>query len=163
MTSLPVPLSPSDQHRGVGLGDMLDQLHDLAHGRAVADDLVDRDQPVDGLAQLHVLLLEPPLLQCLLNQMTQLVRIDGLGDVVEGTVLQRPHGRVHRGEGGDHDDRRILVDPMDVFLQFDAVHAGHLDVDQGHVVSSVLQRLQGLGGVLHRFDLVSVLAEPVIE
>ena len=99
-----------DQHRGVGLGHVLDQLQHLPHRRAVADDLVDGHQLVDRLAELRVLLAEPPLLQGPQDQMAEFVGIDRLGDVVEGALLQGPHRRVDRGEGGDHDHGRLRVD-----------------------------------------------------
>ena len=110
-----------------------------------------------------VLVSQPPLLERAPHQVAEFVRIDRLGDVVEGALLQGPHRGVHRGEGGDHDHGDLRVDAVDVLLQFHAVHAGHLDVEQRHVVPFVLQRLQRLGGVLRRRDLVAVLAEPVIE
>ena len=50
-----------DQHRGLGLGDVLDQLHDLPHRRALADDFLVAGHLVDRPPQLQVLLAQPPL------------------------------------------------------------------------------------------------------
>ena len=135
----------------------------LPHRRAFADDLVDGHQAVDRLAQLHVFLAQPAPLHCPQHQVAELVGIDRLGDVVEGPVLQRPHRRIHGGEGRDHDHGGLRVDLAELLLELHAVHAGHLDVQQHHLVAVLLHGPQRFRGVLRRLHFVTVLAEPLAE
>src|SRR5690606_28084357 len=77
-----------DEDGGVGGGDVADELHDLADGGAVADDGVDGDEVVDDSSELCVLGAEAPLLEGAADEVAELVGVDGLGDVVEGALLE---------------------------------------------------------------------------
>jgi hypothetical protein len=122
---------------------VLDQLQDLPHRRALPDDVVDGHQLVDGLAELRVLLAEPPLLQGPLHQVAQLVGVDRLGDVVEGACLRACTAVSTEAKAVIMITASLGIDLLDVLLKLHAVHAGHLDVQQRHVETAVLQEVQG--------------------
>ena len=125
-----------DQHRGVGGRDGLDGVKDLLHGFALADDVLGTGDFGDGFAQAHVFFFGAFVSERLLHQMRDLVGIERLGDVVVGAVLERGDGGFDRGVAGHHDDDEIGIDLMHAALQFDAVGAAHLDVEQGeHPIS----------------------------
>jgi hypothetical protein len=150
-----------DQDRRVCLGGVLDELDHASHLRALADDLLAVEDLVDPLSELHVFFLQPALLDCTLDQVAQLVRVDRFGDVIECSVFERLHGRLDRREGRDHDDGDARIDVVDAFLQLHPVHARHSDVEQGDIERvrfEVTERLQRGG---RRRHLVAVLLEPM--
>ena len=138
MSSLPVPLSPRIRTVASVLATCSTSSMTLRIGALSPTILFDGRQLVDGLAQLHVFLSQTALFHRPQHQVAQLVRIDGFGNVVEGPFFEGPHRGVHRGEGGDHDHGGLRVDAVQVFLELHAVHAGHLDVQQHHLVAVIL-------------------------
>jgi len=89
----------------------------------------------------------------------QLILVEGLGDVVEGALLHRVHGRRHRSVGRDHDDgrRRIVFD--DLFQKTHPVEFRHPQVRHDHVHVPRLQYPEGLQAVLGLHDLVTILLQ----
>ena len=68
------------------------------------------------------------------------LRVDGLLEEVEGTALERPHGRAHVAVARDEDDRQRERKLLHAGLQLEAAHAGHADVKE--------QAPGGRGGVV---------------
>ncbi len=97
------------------------------------------------------------------DQHRQLVRVEGLDQVVVGPGLHGAHGRVDRGVGGHDHDRQVRVGGLQASLQVEPVHAGHLDVEEGDVVGAAGRQVQRLAGVLGHVDLVAVLPEPAAQ
>ena len=103
------------------------------------------------------------LLQRALDQVQQLVGVEGLDDVVEGAGLQRAHGGVHRGVGGHDDDGQVRAHLGQARLQLQAVHLGHLDVHQRDVVGVLGRQAQRGRGAVGHVHAPAVLAEPAAE
>ena len=93
-----------DQHGGHGLGDALHDGEDLLHPRALADDVGEGEALLQRAAQMDVLVFELLPLDGIADDDLDLVDVERLGDVVEGAALERFHGRLGGGVGGDHDD-----------------------------------------------------------
>ncbi len=90
-----------------------------------------------GLAQEHVLLGRLFMRQGVLHQVCNLVRVERLGDVVVGAVLQRGDRGVDRGIARHDDHEQFRIDFVHAALQFDPVGAVHFDVHQGERPSVV--------------------------
>ena len=93
----------------------------------------DRHQLVDGAPQLQVLLSQAAILHRAKDEMAELIRIDGLGEIVKRPILECPDRRLDGGEGGDDDHGGLRGEAMDVLLELQAVHPAQLDVQQGDV------------------------------
>ena len=109
-TSLPVPGLARDQHRRRGVGDLLDQRAQLAHGRALAEELPRRRALPQHPAQQRVLRGQRPLAPGPLDQRAQRLQLERLGDVVERAPAHRLDRAVDRAERGHDDDRDGRVD-----------------------------------------------------
>ncbi len=91
-------------------------------------------------------------LQCLANHDVEVIRVDGLGDEVVGSLLHRLDRRFHGAMGGDDDDRNA-----DRFLaqrakHLDPAHLGHSQVQQHqvrHVAPDCRQSLLAVAGRGH--------------
>ena len=122
-----------DQHGSFRGRHHFDQLDDLAHRRALADQLGAGQRFLQVLAQAHHFAPRPLVLQRVRHQVRELVRIHRLGDVIVGPDLQRLHRGFHRSVTGHDDDRQVRVCLPQASLQFHAVHARHLDVEQRNI------------------------------
>jgi hypothetical protein len=127
-SSLPVPLSPDHEDGGARGRRLRDQVEDLLHARALAHDLGEAGLVLEGAPQVAVLVLEPPLLQPVAQDVQHLFVLEGLGDVVEGPALHGLDGRLHGGEGGDHQDDQLGIDLLDLLEHVEAAHLREHDV-----------------------------------
>ena len=149
------------QHRGIGGGHPVDQAQHLFHARAAGDDPL-----VAGLVELgphhHVLPHEPALLGRLADQDVELLDAGRLGQVVVGPEL---HGLDRGGdllEAGHHDHLWRLREVLQLAQHLDALHVGHLHVEQQHVGQILLELLQrgaAVGHPAHRVALPAQLAD----
>ena len=107
ISSFPVPLSPGDEHRGLGDGHFFHQGHDLVHAPGLTHD-GDR-----GRVSPQLLTQEPVLgeqaahLQSPLDGQEEIAVLKGLGDVVHRPRFHGLHRVFHRAVGGHHDDGQI--------------------------------------------------------
>src|SRR3974390_237661 len=67
---------------------------------------------------------------CVLQNVAQSSRVDGLLDEVEGTVLHGGHSGVNAAERGQQDHSNLLWGRSDLFQKLHAVHARHLEVGE---------------------------------
>ena len=170
-----------EQHRRVGLGDLLHHLEDPSHRRAGADDLVEGVLPLDLLAQvdvlgakplvglgqsrrqLHVLGGQPVGLQCPLDVDSQLVRLPGLLDVaIDAPVVDGAHDRVDVRVAGEHHPHRLRLALDHLLEELDPAHRGHHLVDDHQRDLLALEDLHAVVAVGRREDLV-VLAQRQLE
>ena len=149
-----------NQNIGVGGADRFDGVEYLAHRRTLPHEIAGTRDLSDGFAQSDVFLFGAAMGQSLLYQVCDLVRIERLAHVVIGAVLQGCDCGFDRGVAGHHDDDQVGIHFVQPPLQFDAVGAAHLDVEQrevpfilGHARESVTRALGGP-------DLVAFFAEP---
>jgi hypothetical protein len=145
-----------DQDVGVALGDRFDQLEELAHLLALADDVR------EGVLIAH-LLLQPLMLRALDLQIGGAIenRDDARGieirllEEVERAGLPRLEGPGDRADAADHDHLRRVVDRLQLAQQVDAVRVGQHQVDQHHVRTPAAENLHGARSFRRRADLVS--------
>ena len=103
-----------------------DQVEDLLHPRAAADDAGEL-----VVARLQVLLEgdvlghQPPALDGVVEDDQHLVVLERLGDVVERALLHRADRRLHRGERRHHDHRQLVVDRPHRVEDLQPVHLRH--------------------------------------
>ena len=100
------------QHRGVELGDLAHQVHDVAHHRARAGDEVADAVLVGDLRRQRLdLAAEVLLLAGVAHQRAQRVVLEVLGDEVVGALLDRLDGGLDLADRRDDDDldARVLL------------------------------------------------------
>ena len=85
---------------------------------------------------------------------TELPQVHRLGEVVEGTSLQRGHRVLSRTEGGDDDRALGSARTLQVVQQFNTQAIGQPHIGDQQVERSPLQRRQGL---LHRTSALDVV------
>ena len=142
-----------DQHRADRLRHVADQLEDVVHPRALAQDGVERELLVQLLAQLRHLVLQRPLAQGALDHQPEVLQVDRLGEEVDGPQPHRLHGLLDGAEarGDDHVGRQPAL--LHLLEQLQAVDPRHLQVGDDHAVGALGQRLQRVAAVgrgIHR-------------
>ena len=160
-SSLPVPVSPGDEDRARRRGDGLEQLRQIAHHAAAADEPVDPVALFELRSEIRVLGAEPALLERRVEHVEQRVELERLGDEVGRALLDRVHGVLHRAEAGD-DDR----DDFRVALERGLEHGAAVDAGQPEVgdddvereLGEPRQRVFAVGGLL---DDEAVVGEPL--
>ena len=147
-----------DQDVALGRRGELDQVVDLLHRLALADQVVEPEALAELLLQVPVLGGEPPLVQPLADGEHHLFVLERLGDVVEGPLAHRLDGALDRGEGGDHHHHQVGIAPADLAQHLHAVHAGEHEVEEDEVDLLPLQDRQPLlagGGGERRVPLLA--------
>ena len=134
-----------DEDGRVGDRDLGDDVLDTLHGRRGADQLVEGQ----FLAQAHAegvhLAPEEAALNHAPHDVLELVKDQGLGEIVVGAFLEGLHRRGDRGIARHHDDLDRFVLSLDLAEKLEAVHVGHSDVGDGGVEEFGSNRGQGLG------------------
>ncbi len=127
-----------------------DELEDLLHRLALADDVVEGEALPELLLERAVLGREPPLLQPLADGEQHLLVLERLGDVVERPLAHGLDGALDRRVGGDDHHHQVGVVLADLPQHLQAVHAGEHEVEQDQVDLLALQHgerlLAGGGG-----------------
>src|SRR5262245_1840951 len=150
---------PGDEHVAAPVRHAPDQGEDLAHRRALADQLAERAGAVDRAPQAAVLLLERPPLEGALDREQHGLRLEGLGHVVAGAGAHRLDGRVDAAERRHQHHRRLGAQPAEVPDHLDAGLSRHLDVAQHDAVVGLAQLLEGERGARRLGDGEPALAE----
>ncbi len=150
-TSLPDPDLADDEHIGVGVGHHLDLFEQALHGRRLADKVAESSHLLQLTTKLQDLLLHHLLVFDGLEDHLQARQVDGLGDVVLGSDLERLDRGVDRGVPGqdDHGDVGKLL--LDAMKEIESAAVGELEVDDGHIGN------QPGDGVPARFDRIGKL------
>ena len=149
-----------DQDIGIGRADRFDGFENFAHRRALSHEIAGTRDFGDGFAQADVFFLGAAVGQSFFHQMRDFVRIERLADIVIGAVLQRGDRGFHRGIAGHHDDDQVGIHLMQAALQFDAVGAAHLDVEQSEVPFILGHAGERVAGAFGGADLVAFFAKP---
>ena len=100
-----------------------------------------------------------PALQRALHHQLDLVRLERLGNVIEGAELHRLDRGVDLRQTGDHDHVDVGMAFLDQAQHFEAADIRHHDVEDHHVVGVFLDFAQRLAAVLHRLDPIVVAVE----
>ena len=85
--------------------------------------------------------------QCIADQGSQPIELDGLADEVERARLQRCNGRVDAAVGGDHGDRNAGVVLLNVLDQADTVAVRQFHVREAEIGIVLLEGGVGFGEV----------------
>jgi hypothetical protein len=128
------------------VSDLADQREDVAHGRALSDQVSEGAGLIHGAPQAAVLLLQDAEFQRPLDGEKRRLRLERLGDVVEGA---RAHGLdrgVDAAEGGHQHHGSLRPDPSQLAHHVDAGLSRHPDVAQHRVeldLTHLLERVVG--------------------
>jgi hypothetical protein len=95
--------------------------------------------------------------------MGKIIRVDRLPHVVVSAVLKRFDRSVHRSESGHHDDDNIAVEAVNPAIEFDAVHAGHFDIQQDKIDAAGAENGDRLVGILSRLNIKALREKPFLE
>ena len=148
-----------DQDTGVGRGDLPDDVADMLDRLGLADHLL----AIDFLLEDLVLLGEVGLVGGVLDGDEDAVEVEGFFDEVEGALVHAFHGRGDVGVAGNHDDRGLdaFFDQLD--QDFGALHPGHLDVAENHVIPFFPGQFQTLGAVFGHIDRISFIHQDFFQ
>jgi hypothetical protein len=155
-SSLPVPLSPRTEHRDVGVGDLLDDLADLAHLLVVAAQEQQLGLRARATAQPLDLLLEAPLLERLLERELELLDLERLAQEVRSAQTHRLDDVARLSVAREHHDRHVRGTLLEPAQRLEAVDPRQHDVERHDVGSRVVearQRLLGVRGEEHPVPL----------
>ena len=131
-----------DQHGGIRRRDRFDQLSHPLHGRALADQLGLRKDLFEVLFELGHFACGGAMLQRFRNEVHQFVGIERLGDVIVRAILECANRGIHRGIAGHDDHGHFGIDLVQAGLQFDAIDAGHLDIDESQVLTATSEAVE---------------------
>src|SRR5208337_2243598 len=152
-----------NQNGGVGGANRLDSFKDANHRGALSHNFLRTNHGSNGFAQAHVLLFGTFVREGVVDAVSDVVRVKGLGDIIVGAILEGCDGRLHTGVAGDDDHEHFGVDLAHAALELDAIGAGHLDVDEGQVKALRGHLGERILGTLGHGDAVAFLAKPLIE
>jgi hypothetical protein len=154
----------ADQHREIGLGDLLDRLEDLAHRAALADQVLEAVLALDPLEQHAVLALKLGALERMSHHDAQLLVVEGLGQVVLGALLHGLDRDFLAAVRGDHHDRRLGTR---LAARPQHVHAGdpaaQREVGDDQVVSRLAQLAQRVLAGVGQVDVVAVAPQQAAQ
>jgi hypothetical protein len=128
--------------------------------------LLERARPLPELRGLSLRLVVQPLdAQQGTNPREELLAVDGLGEEIVGSRLQTADAFLLGVQRGDHHDRqhrvaRVGANPA---TGFEAVEAGHDDVEEDEVGPLRGNLPQGFFAALGGADLVAVESQDVVE
>jgi hypothetical protein len=131
----------------------------LAHG---ADRVALAHQRVAGSGRLRRPPHEPvlpdgvPVLEQALHPLLEIVEREGLFEVVARPATKRGDGRLERGVGGHHDDRRPRIEDARALEQVEPVETGHHDVGEDDVEVLLRESREGLFAARGRRDVVAL-------
>ena len=89
----------------------------------------------------------------------QLIGSDRLAQVAERAFLDRAHGGLQSRVAGAENHRHVEVEIAHRSQELDAVHAGHGDIAQDHVVGFCAEALDGAKAIGRGVDRETVLGE----
>src|SRR5271168_5552782 len=153
-----------DQHAtGLG-GDGFDQIEEVAHFGAGADDVIESGEAAELAAELAGFLAQRLIFGDAFHGGAQLVEQAIAFDYVAvGAEVHGVNGGVHGGDAGNKDEDRRGRNFLGILQQLDAIHIGHADVGDDDVEDLGGEAALGGLAVGNDFDLVAFLAEADFE
>jgi hypothetical protein len=131
-----------DEHRGGGAGHGLNQLPQLPDRRALADDPREVMDFARLGAQRGVLPQQTIPLGAPGDRVQQFLRLERLGEVIDGPGADGLHGQPGRGVGGDDQHRQIGPFLPQAGEKFVAGHAPQVGIGDHHEEALVLNQAQ---------------------
>jgi len=151
-----------DKDGGLGAGDLADQLAQILHDRAATQQFVTAFL-VLLIAQVLVDLEELGEVLGLLERHLELVRGEGLDEVVERPVAHAIDGGFDGAEAGDDDHERLLGPALEFAQEIGAVAVREPDIDEDEVEVVLGQEFLGGGDRAGGRHVVTALAELLLE
>ena len=131
---LPRTAFPFDQDRRPAGGRLTDEIEDLLHAPAAADDVLEIVATgLEIVSQRPVFSDQPSSLGRVTEHDHHLVVLERLFDVVEGPPLHRHLHVLHRAERRDHDDGQVFINLLQLLQRLHAVHPRHHEVEDHRV------------------------------
>ena len=146
-----------DEHGAVGHRHGLEQLEEIAHRPAAADDPGEAVAAFELRPEVGVLGPQPPLLERRLECVEQLVELERLGDEIRGAALDCLDRILHRAVSGDHDADNVGVSRNRGLEHLAAIDAGQAEIRDDDIEGELGQPLDGLfavGGFDHEVAAV---------
>ena len=154
---------PVDEHGRGRAGHLVHDAEDLLHAPVGADQVLDPEAAPQLLAQPAVLVHQARALERALDGQEEDVAVEGLGEVVEGSLAHRLDRRVDGPVGGHEHDARPRLLALDGLEEGDPGEIRHLEVGEDHVDGLASQGGQGGAPARRRDDLVPFRAEDQAE
>jgi hypothetical protein len=151
-----------DQHRGATGRDLGDEVKDLLHPLALAQD-VRQAETLERAAELDVLDLQPRLVERVPDLEQQLVVVPRLGDVALRALLGRLESHLAGIVGGNHDDahiRRVVPQGLE---DLQAVPVRQADIEQNQVENAFLDFLQSFFAGRGTRDAIALQPQDLLE
>ena len=149
----------AEQDAGVGGGDLLDHVADVADTPGLAHHLL----PIDLLLEDLGLGDEVRLVGGVLEGDQDAVQVQGLADEIEGSLLDAVHGGVDVRVARDHHDRGFDAVGDEFLEDLGAVHAGHLDVAEDRVILLFFSHLASIGTIFGGIHLVILHLQNLLQ
>ena len=127
------------EDRRAGRGGAAHELEDLLDSPARADDLA---HALETTPEIQVFHQQCPTLSGAPHQVQDLFVLERLRDVMEGATAHGLDGRLDRGVGGDHDDRKLGVELPDFRQQLETRPIGKHEVEKDDIDLLLAQDLE---------------------
>ena len=150
----------TDDDGAVGGGDGADGLLELAHGLALADEVIKR-VALGGVAlESGVLLAQVGTIHGQGDGAEEIFEeLGAFADVVEGSGVQSLDGNLRVIDGGDDDDHGVRRDAARVLEDIHAGDVGHAHIGDDNVIESGVNLAASLLAGGHRLHAVSLVLE----
>ena len=139
-----------DEHVALRRRGQADEVEDLLHRRALADDLVEAVALLELLLERAVLARQAALFEAFADGEQDLFVLERLGDVVESADAHRFDGALDRGVRRDHDHHLLGIARAQLLQDLHARHAGEHEIEQHEIDRFALGKeqrlLAGAGG-----------------
>ena len=130
------------EHGGAAVGDLGDEVKNLEHRLAFADDVFEVVALLEGALELDVFFFSAAPAHGGANVGEKLFVVPGFLDEIGGAGLHGAHRIFHRAVGGDHDHRQAGFVGANFGQNFHAVAAGQSEVEQDQVERMFADALQ---------------------
>ncbi len=136
-----------DENSGARGGYLADEVEDLEHALAFADDVGEAVALAEGAFQLGVFALQAALRDHAVDLDQEFFVIPGFRKIIVRAALEGGDGYFDRPVGGDQENRRFAVPHADFFEHFHAALVRHHQVEQDQIEGCGFQALETLSGV----------------
>ena len=130
------------EHGGTAVRHLGDEVENLQHRLAFADDIFEVVALLEGALQLDVLFFGTSPSHGGAHVGEKLFVVPGLGNEVSGAGLHGAHCVLHRAVGGDHDDRQAGFVGANFGQNLHAIAAGQGKIEQDQVERMFADALQ---------------------
>ena len=153
----------SDQHRGFGIGDAVDQIPYFLERGACPNEFAVRASRAALQAKPGHFLMQGPVLRSPLNRDTENIELHGLANEVVGTSADRSHRRIVISERREHDYRHVSEAFRDARAELQPTPTLHVEVGHDDIEILLVQRGDCLSGVGTGRSRMTATAKPKLQ